>query len=286
VTTIVVGVEDSFRAEDAVALARDLAAATGAGLLAVCAYPFDDRPSAHYNLALRENLREAAERTLDEVCQPPIERVAVADPVPARALVRAARESGAILIVAGSSHGEFTGRVHPGSTGWNLLQGAPCAVALAPQGYRMWAAPGFGRVTAAFDGSPGGHDAVAAAAEIARATGRQLRVLTVFGPAEPRFARLDPDAEREARAALERVARGIEGAQVALVPGDPARELARESELTDLLVMGSRDYGPEGAVVLGDIGGAVVRTAACPVLTLPRGVGLGTCGKVLIDSAA
>ena len=97
-TTIVVGVEDSFRAEDAVALARDLAGAMGADILAVSAYPFDDRPSAHYNLAMRDALREAAERTLDRLCQPlnqlTVERVAMPDPIPARALLRVASESG------------------------------------------------------------------------------------------------------------------------------------------------------------------------------------------------
>jgi hypothetical protein len=42
VATIVVGIEDSFRAEDAVALAGDLAAAADAEVLAVSAYRFDD----------------------------------------------------------------------------------------------------------------------------------------------------------------------------------------------------------------------------------------------------
>ena len=42
VATIVVGIEDSLRGQDAVALAGDLARASGAEVLAVCAYPFDD----------------------------------------------------------------------------------------------------------------------------------------------------------------------------------------------------------------------------------------------------
>jgi nucleotide-binding universal stress UspA family protein len=162
----------------------------------------------------------------------------------------------------------------------------------------MWAAPAFNRVTAAFDDSPGGHEAVAAAAEITRATRRRLRVVTVFSPAptagpwlhpQPGFTRLDADAEREARAALRQVADGLPQADAALVAGDPAEELVRESEIADLLVIGSRGYGPDGVVVLGDVGDAVLRNAACPVLILPRGAGprpLGSCGKVLMHSAA
>jgi len=46
VATIIVGVEDSPRSEDAVALAGDLARTTGAEIVAVCAFPFDEHPSA------------------------------------------------------------------------------------------------------------------------------------------------------------------------------------------------------------------------------------------------
>ena len=68
--TIVVGIEDSLRAQDAVALAGDLARASGAEVLAVCAYPFDPRPAAHYNVSMRAPLREAAEETLEALCEP------------------------------------------------------------------------------------------------------------------------------------------------------------------------------------------------------------------------
>ena len=59
--TIIVGVDDSPRSEDAVALAGDLARAGGGEILAVCAFPFDDRPAAHFNLAMRAPLRDACE---------------------------------------------------------------------------------------------------------------------------------------------------------------------------------------------------------------------------------
>ena len=43
---IIVGIEDSLRGQDAVALAGELARAAGAEVLAVCAYPYDDRPGS------------------------------------------------------------------------------------------------------------------------------------------------------------------------------------------------------------------------------------------------
>jgi nucleotide-binding universal stress UspA family protein len=36
------------------------------------------------------------------------------------------------------------------------------------------------------------------------------------------------------------------------------------------LVLGSRGYGPFGAVVLGSVSNALVRTAHCPLVVVPR----------------
>jgi nucleotide-binding universal stress UspA family protein len=280
--TFVVGVEDSFRAQDAIALAGDLARPAGAEVLAVSAFDFDDRPTEHYNLALREPLREAAELTLERLCDPlvdlPHRRLAVADPSPARALLQTASAVDAALIVIGSSHGRFTGRVAPGSTGRRLLAGTPCAVALAPQGHRMRPHLTWGRVTAAVDGSPSSHAALSVAATLAEATGRMLRVVRVFPeePAQrpwlhtaPGFLRVMPDAADAAEAELRRAVEALP-AEAGFMIGDPGAELARESEVADVIVIGSRAYAPAGTVGLGDTGEQLLRTAACPVVIVPN----------------
>jgi nucleotide-binding universal stress UspA family protein len=280
--TFVVGVEDSFRAQDAVALVGDLARPAGAEVLAVSAFDFDERPSAHYNLALREPLREATEATLERVCAPicdlAVQRLAVADPAPARALLDVAAQAQAALIVIGSSHGEFTGRLSAGTTGRRLLAGSPVAVALAPQGYRMRPQSMWGRVTAAFDGSPASHAALAGAAALAQATGRRLWVVGVFAPVvgehpwlhtAPGFLRVMPDAADAAEADLERAAGAVAG-EAGFIVGDPGAELARESEVADIVVIGSRGYAPAGTVALGAVGEQLVQAATCPVLVVPN----------------
>jgi len=93
-------------------------------------------------------------------------------------------------------------------------------------------------------------------------------------PDSPGYLRLASDAERAARSALERAVSGHPGAEVAFLAGDPARELMRETEISDLLVIGSRSYGPDGVVVLGGVNDEVLRTASCPVLIVPTGVEL------------
>src|SRR3954469_25275778 len=107
--TIIVGVEDSPRSEDAIAVAGTLARAAGADIVAVCAFPYDDRPEAHFNLAMRPLLLERAEQTLDRLCaalddDPHVRRLPVADLSPARALERVAHDENASLIVVGPSH--------------------------------------------------------------------------------------------------------------------------------------------------------------------------------------
>lgn len=53
--------------------------------------------------------------------------------------------------------------------------------------------------------------------------------------------------------------------------GDTADELADASTDLDLLVLGSRGYGPLRRVLLGGVCAKVMRSSACPVVVLPRG---------------
>jgi nucleotide-binding universal stress UspA family protein len=284
VATIVVGIEDSPRGQDAVALASDLARASGAEVLAVCAYPHDPRPGAAYNPVMQGPMLESAEATLARLIDPlrsatTVHTLATPDPAPARALLRAATD--ADLIVIGSSHAGFSGHVLPGGTGERLLHGAPCPVALAPQGYRLQPHLNHGRISVGFEDTPNGHAAVSAAAVLARATGLPLRVVTVHDPdcadpagthMPPAYLRLGAEAERAARTALEHMVADLPHAEPAFLIGDPALELARESQVSECLVIGSRGYGPAPAVLLGDIGRQLARTAECPLLVVPNGV--------------
>ena len=58
----------------------------------------------------------------------------------------------------------------------------------------------------------------------------------------------------------------------ALPFGDPARELAYAADDLDLLVTGSRGYGPLRRLMLGSTSTKLVHEAPCPVLVLTRSV--------------
>ena len=49
------------------------------------------------------------------------------------------------------------------------------------------------------------------------------------------------------------------------------RELIEASVDIDVPVLGSRDYGPIRTVLLGIVSRALVRSAGCPVVVVPRG---------------
>jgi nucleotide-binding universal stress UspA family protein len=78
-----------------------------------------------------------------------------------------------------------------------------------------------------------------------------------------------------AEAALRDVIAGLDGSvdtEADAFVEDAAETLVRVSEHLDLLVCGSRAYGPLRAVLLGGVSRRVVAEAHCPVIVLPRGV--------------
>jgi nucleotide-binding universal stress UspA family protein len=208
----------------------------------------------------------------------------------ARALQETAEQEDAALVVIGSSRRSGAGRVLAGGTGVRLLHGAPCPVAVAPQG---WTAGGrLGQIGVAYVDSEEGRAALRAAHELARRTGGLLRVFTVARLTPSMH--LDADAVRhswepdvkdvtdvagekrvEAEAHLLNVVSAPGGdvpVQVDAFIGDPADEIVRLSAQFDLLVCGSRGYGPLRAVLLGSVSRRVMEESQCPAVVLPRGV--------------
>jgi nucleotide-binding universal stress UspA family protein len=124
---------------------------------------------------------------------------------------------------------------------------------------------------------------VRAAAAIARAARADLRARTVIEPiARSRSAVVEPyradgligSATANARRALDAVLALLPSASAAtgeVVVGSPAEALCALSREVDLLVCGSRAYGPARHVLLGSVTHGVIRNASCPVVLVPRG---------------
>jgi nucleotide-binding universal stress UspA family protein len=134
---------------------------------------------------------------------------------------------------------------------------------VAPSGFR---APD-GRATdigVAFGDTPESDDAVRVAVDVAERAGARLRVLTV-----PEPSLHDELPVRRAGDYLGRALGGAAATRIELA-GDPATALAAASADLDLLVTGSRSYGPLGAVLLGAVTRQLINAARCPVMVVPR----------------
>jgi nucleotide-binding universal stress UspA family protein len=284
----IIAAVDPRRADRApAALGALLSRSTGAPLLLAATYPLDRSVDSLYPEYAR-SLRLDAERALRRIAAGvDAETVAVAaDGSPAHALHDLAEREHASLLVIGSSRRGQLGRVLPGAVTDRLLHGAPCPVAVAPAGFTAEAAPRV--IGVAFTDTPDGHAALDAACVLAGQTGARVRVLVVAEPLDWLFtgtldgiALADADRARRARAertlavALEAV--GPErSAGGRILTGRPAPALAAASGDVDLLVCGSRGYGPARSLVLGSTSHALVREAACPVLVALVSAGVPT----------
>jgi nucleotide-binding universal stress UspA family protein len=153
---ILVGYDGTGHGRDALALGKLLAETQG-GRLVIAGVVAEDPDYAD----LAREVEWAAQEVAGAV-------EIIAGRSPARALKELGEEIRADLIVLGSSvHGRLGG-VKLGRTGRSLFQGAPCAVALAPTGFRG-ADAGLRVIGVGVDGSEESREALAAAIELGRA---------------------------------------------------------------------------------------------------------------------
>jgi nucleotide-binding universal stress UspA family protein len=191
-------------------------------------------------------------------------------------------ETSAAVVVIGSSSRSGLGRVLPGGTAERLLSGSPVPVAVAPTGFadREMRRDVMG---VGFDNSSESGWAVRWAAGLAAEAGASLRLLAVHVPAAFGSAvtggafgtqTVNQVLAGELQSETEQLAEALSSdlpVDAHLLRGDPKKVLVEQSQQLDLLVLGSRGYGPLKSVLLGSVSSYVVRNSACPVLIVPRG---------------
>jgi nucleotide-binding universal stress UspA family protein len=277
----IIAAYDPF-AEDRAPVELALAAGriTGAPVLAAAVYPgsiADDWTMPYADPATEQHMQAALERLQADLG---VETQVLKDMSVPAALHRFARQREAGLIVVGSTARGAAGRVLSGSTAQRLLHGAPCPVALAPREYR---AARLETIAVGFVDSAEGRVALRAAHMLANQAGARLRVIAALHPAGglvlsgpdklERGSQLQGRHRAEMEAALEReLATFAPGVEILpeLHVDDPADVLLRISRNVDLIVCGSRGYGPLRSVLLGGVSRRLVDESSCPVLVLPR----------------
>jgi nucleotide-binding universal stress UspA family protein len=278
-----VGYNDRPEGRDALALGAGVAVALGGPLIVTSVYPSDSVLSPVPTTELRAEAERIAGDGL-EWLPDPVEADALALPAasPARGLHDLAEERHPAAIAVGSSHRGALGRVLAGTGATQLLSGSPCPVVVAPRGLADGAPVGLRRIAVGFDDSPESWNALQRAAALAAASGASVRVVHALSPLTlPPNAPLSPaDIELERRRAGERAtARAVASLSKAVTPesrlvtGNPVSVLEAEArDEIDLLVLGSRGFGPLRRVLLGSVSAELMRQAPCPVMVVPRSV--------------
>lgn len=272
---VVVGFDGGDEAYDALHLAERIRVAAGKELiLAVVdenAPPVGD--AGGYWEYQQNYFAEMARKAGEHLGHREFSRRTASDSAPA-ALQQVAETESADLIVLGSTHRSQVGRVLAGSVGERLLGGAPCAIAIAPKGYASGVHPSLGIIGVGYDGGDESKLALKMAKDLARGLGSSLRLIGVAPEHE--------DARRHIEAVLAEGAGRCQEveAERKLLIGDPAAAISDQGVELDMLVLGSRDYGPVRTVLLGGVSRQVLRMSPCPVVIVPRSVASREAGIV------
>jgi len=271
---VVIGVDGRSGGRDAIALAKQLAApdarvtlahvygsegmlGRGGGIVAAAGRTYSEQMLEHE----RETASLEAELTV------------VLGRAVGRALHELAEHHHVDLLVLGSCHRGAIGRVLVGNDALATLNGARCAVAIAPAGYEREASR-LAAVGVGEDGSPESTLALRAALELGKRFGAAVRAMSVVAlqsvaSDEPTPADWTDATQRRLREENARL-NSILGVGGEAVYGEPSDELARLSEHVDLLVVGSRGYGSLGRLMNGSTSNYLAGHVHCPLLVLPR----------------
>lgn len=289
---LVIGYDPEHGGADVLSLGRIVCEALASKPLVFTALPWPQ---------LMVGLKDAEGRLEDEMAERfrliheqlddlEVETRVVASGTPASALHDVAEHESARLIVVGSSHRGAIGRTLAGDVGESLLHGAGCSVVIVPQGYAERDQHRLHRIGVAFDGSPEAWVALETAIGLAERCHGVVTVITVadyprYGYAAAWSLLVEgelhnaerQDKERLLGVATSRIPHRYE-ANSRVITGEPAQVLSQVSSEFDLLVAGSRSWGPLRRTMLGSTTRRLIRSSECPVLVLPRGVGVDPLG--------
>lgn len=282
--TIVVATQgDDEHSRDAVALATHLARIVGARLVLAGVWSSPLGPADEvYARAVGDTLATALDELHRELPVGLEATVQVrADSSVPHGLHSIARETAAELLVLGPSHRGRVARFARGTVS-AVLNDAPCAVAVAPAGYRDVDATAAD-VVVAWDSSPEARTALESGIAIAQQTAGTVRLIFVMetpaqiassawvgAPAPQEWFDQFHERAHQIVAEGEAAVAGRAPVSTHVVEGRPGLEISRLAGDAVLAVVGSRGYGTMRRIVLGSVSSELVGHGSVPVLVVPR----------------
>ncbi|MGW5268737.1 universal stress protein [Rhodococcus sp. NPDC003994] len=274
---VVVGVDGSAEAEDAVSWAADVAGRQGLNLVLLTAVApgvhvtatVDSPPGSTADAVLSRARRVATDRLGDARLRIDVESD---HGTPAGVLVDRS-ETASLVVVGTRGLGEFTGGLS-GSVSTAVATHARCAVAVVPAG----TARATGPVVVGVDGTANSMPALRLAFTTAAARGERLVAVHAWSDVD---LHLEPDAwsrteEGEQAALAESLAGWSEefptvDVERVVVRDRPVRELVARSASASTVVVGRRGRGGFRSLLLGSTSRAVLHSVEVPVVVVPAG---------------
>jgi nucleotide-binding universal stress UspA family protein len=268
---VVVGVDAGLGSRDAIALGK-LLLAKGGTLALAHVHGGDPRMRtvspdiAHAERASSRELLETArsEAGIDA------ELLSTGSLSIGRGLHEIVERHGADLLVVGPHRRSLLGRVLVSDHTADALNGATSAVAVAPGGYAEGPAA-LGEIGVGYDGSPESKHALRVALELANETGAKVSAFEAVTLAFGHRAKAE-EVEKHVEDARAEIA-ALGDVEPHATFGHPAEELAVYGASVDLLIVGSRGYGPVGRFVRGSTSRQLSHLARCPLLVLTKSAG-------------
>ncbi|MBS1893181.1 MAG: universal stress protein [Actinobacteria bacterium] len=275
-TRLLVAVDGTAAGRDALELARVLCNATGSSALLIQVVYAGPLPM-EFALLAEEEARAAA--PLIEQARQALPGIEVETRVygggsPAAILTSISEEEELDGIVIGAPHRHGLDRLVSGSVAVSVLNGAKCDVFVAPPGYADAPHEGLKTVALGYLGTPESKVALQRARDLVDPEG-EVRLLVVAEPPVPlSFAGpnvavpTDPEAVMSEGLSLFPREMNVEPHRCNGAAGPELEKACAEG--VDLLVLGSRGYGPVKRALLGSVSSHVFRHAPCPLLVTRR----------------
>jgi nucleotide-binding universal stress UspA family protein len=284
---VVIGYDGSEASEDAVAFGLTWCRSTDDVPIVATVYP-DEHPLGvgRVDGEWATYVREQAEIIQDNA------RAAVGDAAlyrnlastsAAHGLADLAEDIDAVMVIVGTARETGLTRALLGSSTERLLHGATAPVTVVPPGWRQSAPDRISRVGVAYLDTRDGREALRMAVRVALRIPARLTLYSVLGQSSERYSYLVGRTDEEAfldkardsfGKALEFAAAGVppelEPRTVLLEGGIVESLAALGPDDVDMLVCGSRGYGPVRRVLLGGVSSRLIRGARLPVAVVPR----------------
>jgi nucleotide-binding universal stress UspA family protein len=285
---VVIGYDGSEASEDAVAFGLTWCRSTGDVPIVATVYPEEHplgigRVDVEWATYVREQAEIIQDNARATVGDAALYRN-VASTSAAHGLADLADDVEAAMVIVGTTT-EETGltRALLGTSTERLLHGATVPVTVVPPGWRQSAPDRISSIGVAYVDTRDGREALRRAVRVALRIPARLTLYSVLGQSSERYSYLVGRTDEQAFVdkARDSYGKALEFAAAGVPPELEPRTVLLEGSVVesltalgpddvDMLVCGSRGYGPVRRVQLGGVSSPLIRRARLPVAVVPR----------------